>query len=220
MARNKGIIIIGYSGHAFVLCDILRACNRPIIGYCDSEIKTENPFHLDYLGKEMNPDVKELIEESSYFIAIGNNQIRRNLFEKMAVKNGTFINAIHPSSIVSEWSDLQDGIMIGARVVINPQVKIGRGVICNTGSIIEHECEIGDFCHIAPSAVLCGAVKVGANSFIGANSVVRQGIRVGENVLIGAGSVVVKDVADHSILVGNPAKDINTKIKSKLFLDS
>ena len=41
-----------------------------------------------------------------------------------------------------------NGVMIAANATINPLAKIGTGAICNTGGIIEHECEVGDFAHI------------------------------------------------------------------------
>jgi sugar O-acyltransferase (sialic acid O-acetyltransferase NeuD family) len=109
-----------------------------------------------------------------------------------------------------------DGVMIAANATINPLAEIGRGVICNTSSSIDHECIIGDFTHIAPGAVLCGNVKVGRSTFIGANSVIRQGIIIGNNVTIGAGTVVVKDIPDNSTVIGNPARKLLKKPASRL----
>lgn len=53
--------------------------------------------------------------------------------------------------------------------------------------------------------------KVGDNVFVGMNSIILPGITVGNNVIIGAGSVVTKDVADFSIVAGNPARLIRTE---------
>jgi acetyltransferase-like isoleucine patch superfamily enzyme len=47
-------------------------------------------------------------------------------------------------------------------------------------------------------------VKKGAS--IGANVTILPGITLGEKCMVGAGSVVTKDVADYSIVYGNPAK--------------
>jgi len=41
---------------------------------------------------------------------------------------------------------------------------------------------------------------------VGGASVLFPGITVGENALIGAGSVVTRDVADRTIVAGNPAR--------------
>ncbi|MCG8433058.1 MAG: N-acetyltransferase, partial [Gammaproteobacteria bacterium] len=47
-------------------------------------------------------------------------------------------------------------------------------------------------------------VKRGAS--IGANSTIVCGNTIGQHALIGAGSVVTKDVPDHAIVYGNPAR--------------
>lgn len=47
-------------------------------------------------------------------------------------------------------------------------------------------------------------VKRGAS--IGANATILPGITIGEHAMIGAGSVVTKDVPDHALVLGNPAR--------------
>ena len=201
------MIIIGYSGHGFVVYGILTASGKKITGYCDTEEKKYNPFSLSWLGTEDNNTVLALFKENEFFIAIGNNAIREKIFKKLAEKFFYPINAIHPSAVIDDSALLaKNGIMIAANAVINPLAKIGTGAICNTGCIIEHECIVGDFVHIGPGAVLCGNVKVGNNTFIGANAVVRQGIVIGNNAMVGAGTVVVKDVPDNVTVLGVPAK--------------
>lgn len=51
-------------------------------------------------------------------------------------------------------------------------------------------------------------ITVGNNVWIGGNSVLLPGITVGNNSIIAAGAVVTKDVPDHTIVGGNPAKVI------------
>jgi sugar O-acyltransferase (sialic acid O-acetyltransferase NeuD family) len=201
------MIIIGYSGHGFVVCGIINAAGKKITGYCDSEEKPYNPFALPYFGKEDSETALAAFKENEFFIAIGNNAIRQKVFDKLALQKLSPGNAIHPSAIMDVSAKLAEhGVMIAANVVVNPLAQIGTGAICNTGSIIEHECRVGDFAHIGPGAVLCGNVKVGNNSFVGANAVVRQGVTIGNNVMIGAGAVVLKDVPDNVTVMGVPAQ--------------
>ena len=95
--------------------------------------------------------------------------------------------------------------MISSNVVINAMSKIALGAICNTSCTIEHNCEIGEFSHIGPSATLCGNVRIGNETFIGAAAVIKEGVSIGNNVTIGAGSVVLKNIPDNVTVVGNPA---------------
>ena len=207
MSRSAGVILIGYSGHAFVVCDILDFQHATVEGYCEKNKKENNPYDLMYLGQEK--DCLDSIRKHEYFVAIGDNGLRRTISQNlMAELDFLPIKAIHSSSIVSESADLAQGVMIGPGAVVNSQVVVGSGTICNTRSVVEHECEIGEYCHIAPGAVLCGAVILGEGSFIGAGAVVKEGVIIGSKVLIGAGTVVIKDIPDNSVVVGNPQRFI------------
>ena len=53
---------------------------------------------------------------------------------------------------------------------------------------------------------------IGSNVFVGGGSIIMPGIRIGNHVIVGAGSVVTKDVPDHSVVVGNPARVIRTGV--------
>ncbi len=202
----KPLILIGYSGHSYVVNDIFLSQNIKATFYCDSEEKSHNPLNLNYLGDNTNAFTKGFFQEKDYFIAIGNNAVRRKIQLDLSEKNHFPVNAIHNSVILSNFATIGQGVMLSMGTVVNAFAKIGDGVIINTNATIEHECQIGDFVHIAPGAVLCGDVHVGENTFIGANSVVKQGIKIGKNVTIGAGSVIIKDIPDNTTWVGNPAK--------------
>ena len=53
---------------------------------------------------------------------------------------------------------------------------------------------------------------IGKNSVIGVNSIILPGVRIGDHCVIAAGAVVTKDVPDHCIVAGNPAKVIRTDV--------
>lgn len=53
---------------------------------------------------------------------------------------------------------------------------------------------------------------IGYNVFVGGGAIIMPGVRIGNHVIIGSGSVVTKDVPDHSVVVGNPAKVIRTGV--------
>ncbi|MEO6868586.1 MAG: acetyltransferase [Ginsengibacter sp.] len=204
------MILIGYGGHGYVAYCIAKAMGKEFTGYCDIDQKEYNPFNLEYFGSEQKNGAIEFLKKRPFFIAIGYNEIRRAVFQTLAEKNIFPINLIHPSAVICPSAAIGHyGIMIASNVCINPLSKIGKGAICNTGCIIEHECQIGDFAHIGPGAVLCGNVHIGENSFVGAKSVIREEIKIGKNVIIGAGSVVVKDIPDNSKVAGNPARPLS-----------
>lgn len=208
MSDSK-IVLIGYSGHGLVVADAALEAGLSLSGYTELTKKSKNPFNLSYLGSEeelLNDDKLEV--KYKYILGIGNNEIREKIAALIISKGRELVSIIHPTAIISKTASLGKGIFVSANVSINALVKIGQNCIINTGSILEHECEILDNVHIAPGAVLAGNVKVGRNSFIGANTVVKQGVTIGNNVVIGAGTVVISDVLDNKTIVGNPVREI------------
>lgn len=211
---SKKLVVVGYSGHAYVCMDIAIENDFNIIGYCDKEEKEHNPYGLEFLGREMEEQARDVIQANEYFIGIGHNVLRCYIMDEIAQTNRGKLpvtlfsktSSISPKAIISEV-----GVLVASNVVVNALAKIGDGVILNSGCIVEHECEIGEYAHIAPGAVLAGNVKVGRLSFIGANSVVKQGVTIGKNVTVGAGAVVLENVPDNAVAVGNPAKIIKYK---------
>ena len=203
---NNEAVIIGYSGHAYVLIDILMSNEYHVRGYCDVEAKSHNPYGLAYFGHEKDDAVLNLIKGKKVFVGIGDDATRARIFEYLFFKNINCPSVVYHISSVSAKATIGSGTVVMPGVVINSGARIGKGVICNSSSVIEHECVVGDYSHIAPGAVLAGAVTVGIRTFIGANSVVKQGVKIGNNVIVGAGSVVINDVSDGLTVYGNPAK--------------
>jgi sugar O-acyltransferase (sialic acid O-acetyltransferase NeuD family) len=211
---KKPVAVVGYSGHSYVIIDILLNAGRIVTAYCDAEQKEKNPYHLTYLGKES--ESLSALKSFDYFIGVGHNGIRKKIFNQLYEQLGNPVNAIHPSAVISASVEMNHGIMISANATINPLVTLGEGVICNTSCSIDHECIIEDFAHIAPGAVLCGNVRIGAGTFVGANAVIKQGITVGRNVTIGAGTVIIRDIPDNMMVVGNPQRILQKEEHRKL----
>jgi sugar O-acyltransferase (sialic acid O-acetyltransferase NeuD family) len=199
----KNIVLIGYSGHAYVVFESFFSQGQIVIGYTDIEEKQKNPYSLKWLGSETQQEVIEALKKYDYFVSLGDNLLRKKVSKNLISQLGQPQNTIHKSATISRTMDCGIGNMFAAGCVINPLVKIGNGVICNTGCIIEHECIINDYSHIAPGAVLCGNVTVGEGSFVGAGAVIKQGVKIGQDVIIGAGAVIYKNVLDNTKVVGN-----------------
>ena len=54
-------------------------------------------------------------------------------------------------------------------------------------------------------------ITIGKNAFIGARAMILPGVCIGGMSIVGAMSVVSKDVPDHQIVAGNPAKKIGER---------
>jgi acyl-[acyl carrier protein]--UDP-N-acetylglucosamine O-acyltransferase len=85
---------------------------------------------------------------------------------------------------------------------IGPFVRLGRNNIINSRALIEHDCIVGDDCHISTSAVLNGNVTVEHGSLIGSASVLREGIVVGARCIVGMGSNLRHTLPSDTVFTG------------------
>ncbi len=198
--ENK-VNLYGASGHSKVIADILLSNNVLIEKIIDDNPKIETILGIK-VYKNTNSDFDE---NSNWIISIGNNKVRKMLSAKL---NLCFSTAIHKNAVISNYSTLDEGTVVMAGAIINPDVKVGKHCIINTNAVIEHDCVLEDFVHISPNASLAGGVTIGEGSHVGIGATIIQGVSVGKWVTIGAGTVILKDVPNFVTIVGNPGRII------------
>ena len=142
------------------------------------------------------------------FIGIGSSQIRSKLYSEHSKSDISFINIAHPTATLSKTIQVKEGSFFGPNSVVNAQANIGVCVIVNSAAVVEHDCVIGDFSHIAPRATIAGGVEVGRYTLIGGNSFINENIKIADNIIVGSGSVVPFDLLEAGTYVGNPVKKI------------
>lgn len=200
------IIILGAGGHAKVIADILLKTQVPVAGYLDDDPTTWNTVRLgiQVLGPiqritEYNPD--------GIVCGIGDNNIRYRIVSTLSSKfQARWINAIHPSAVISPSARLGVGVVVAAGTVINTDAEIRDHTIINTGATVDHDCVLEPFAHIAPGCHLAGNIHIGEGVLLGIGSLVTPGNSIGAWSVIGAGSTVVDEIPDHVTAKGTPAR--------------
>jgi acetyltransferase EpsM len=192
--------ILGASGHARVILDILDANHQKISGIWD-----DNPKLKVFCDLPVSGTISQFRDLSPGYaiVAVGNNRMRKEIAEEVKLHFGI---AVHPKSAVSPTVALGEGTVIMPHASINAGAKIGVHVIVNTNASVDHDCIIGDYVHISPQAGLAGNVEVGLGAHIGIGAVVIQGVHIGAWSVIGAGAVIIEDVPDFAVVVGNPGR--------------
>ncbi len=204
--------IIGSGGHATVVVDTARASGVfDVLGCLDDDVGRHGG---QVLGAPVVGSIsKATVEEHrihNAVIAIGSNTVRRTI----AARLGSLLEwavVIHPDAYVAESATLGEGAVVFAGVVIQPQVRVGRHVICNTSSSVDHDSRIGDWVHIGPGARLAGDTAIGDGALLGIGSSVAPGVGVGEWSVVGAGATVIHDLPSNVTAIGTPSRSITTR---------
>ena len=127
------------------------------------------------------------------------------------------------------FSHISANAKIGNNVIIGQNVFVGKGVVIGNGCKIQNNVSVyegvtlEDDVFIGPSVVFTNVKEPRANieqknnflqtlvkkgATIGANATIICGNTIGQNSFIGAGSLITKNVNDHSLVHGAPAKYI------------
>lgn len=137
---------------------------------------------------------------------------------------------------VQGGASIGEGCSLGQNVNVGNNVKIGSHVKIQNNVSIYEGVEIEDYVFCGPSMVFTNVltprskyptgsagysktlIKEGAS--IGANATIVCGHTVGRNALIASGAVVTKDVLDHALMAGVPARWIGWVCECGQKLDS
>lgn len=202
------LLIIGAGGHGKVVADIALKMDRwDYIAFLDDNDDIKTSMGIEVIGK--SADMFRYIKDYDIFVAIGNNETRKVIQEKLEVEGASIPVLIHPDAIIGEKVEINAGTVVMAGVVVNCCTIIGKGCIINTGATIDHDNLIEDYVHISPGVHTAGAVRIGKGTWLGIGSIVSNNIKITSDCTIGAGSVVVRDIDKSGTYVGVPARRIN-----------
>lgn len=133
---------------------------------------------------------------------------------------------------VRERARIGSGCIIGKNVYVDTDVVIGDRVKVQNNVSVFHGVTIEDGVFVGPHVCFTndrmprainpdGSLKSDADwevspilvrhgAALGANSTILPGVTIGRWGMVGAGSVVTRDVAEHELVAGNPARRLGS----------
>ncbi|MGM0949952.1 MAG: acetyltransferase [Bacillota bacterium] len=207
----RNVAIVGDGGHGKVIRELINArSDTRLAAVLDDKFRTFEAGKEWYTGPlEAISEVRRLVPDVLFLIAIGNNSVRKHLAERLGLKKEDFITLIHPSAIVSKSAVIGEGTVIMAGAIIQADARIGAHCIINTGAVAEHDNQLSDYVHLSPRVTLSGAVAVQEGVHIGTGANVIPQLTIGSWSVVGAGSAVIRSIPDRVTAAGAPARIIS-----------
>lgn len=214
---KKRLVIIGAGGHATSIANIALACGYSIECFIDKHKTSES-----LLGTRIAPDIQNIKnpEDHHYAIGIGDNHARQKLYENLTAEKNNLIfpPLIHPSATISFFTEIGEGTVIMPNSCIGPNSKVGKFCIINTHASLDHDCLMGDYSSLAPSATTGGKVIIGERTAICIASTIKHGLEIGSDCVVGASSLALHNISNNTVSYGIPAKEIRRRYPGEKYL--
>lgn len=167
------MLILGAGGYGKVVLDVAKSmkCYETIHFLDDGKERGEEVLEHKVVGKISECHLYSR-NYTDAIVALGNNEVRLELTKKLKEIGYHVPILVHPTSVLSQYSNIKEGTVIMPQAVINADAKIGKACIINTGTVIEHDCIVGEGSHIAYRAVLGGEAKVGCEVLVDIGEIV------------------------------------------------
>lgn len=160
-----------------------------------------------YLGTE-EQWLAEGRTDVRFIVAIGQPLTRELVAGRLLSSGLSPISVIHPRAVVEPDARIGLGVVICGGAQVSTNVTLGDHVHLNPGCIIGHDAELEPYVSVNPGAIVSGNVLVRQRALLGAGSVVLQDLSVGNDATVGAAACVTRDVAAGAVVVGVPARSL------------
>lgn len=226
MSGRLPIIILGSGGHAMVVWDLLESIGRfDVLGFTDISQLVGTQRQLGSLARPVLGDDTVCAEylrrypSLQLLAGIGPEPcaVRRQILGTLESCGAEHVcTAIHPRATVAASVRLSHGTVVMAGAVINPRAVIGAHCVVNTSATVDHDCCLGDNVFIQPGAHVGGTVTIADGAVVGIGASVREQTHIGRDAVIGGGAFVNRDVPDHAVVVGVPARVLRYRTQERL----
>ena len=175
-------------------------------------------FTLNQIEKFKEPDSYCYTQWPDY-VTIGKNcRIKQGVyfspqgfgFQKF---EGAWIHIPHSGKIIIEdYVEIFEGANIVRATAEDGVTLIGSGTKIDYNVHVAHNVRIGRNCLIIAGSIIGGSAVIGDDCYLGIGCMIKNKVKIGNGCTIGMGAVVIRDVPDGATVVGNPAKQIGTKL--------
>lgn len=195
---NREAFVLGHGGHARVIASLL----------ADHDVRfvVPDPSEPGDLAEDELFTRLERGEALRVYLGVGENAVRRRLFERLSQTPALLEPCVAPTAFVASGAQLGRGTLVCPGAVVMTGARVGDNTIVNTLASVDHDCVVGPHGLLAPGVTLAGDVRIGSDAFLGLRAAVGPGVTLGDRVVVRAASLVLHDVPSDRKVGGVPAR--------------
>jgi sugar O-acyltransferase (sialic acid O-acetyltransferase NeuD family) len=208
------LVILGAGGDALVVAEAIRQAigaghDMELAGFLDDILAGQKVDGLPVLGKL---DDWSSLSDTMHFIPaiqkVRDMPRRASRLEELHIPPARWAKVIHPRAVVARNVKIGAGVYIAACATVQPGCVIGDFATLRGGAALGHDATVERHGYVGPNATLCGKTIMREGAHLGPNAVVLDARQVGRFSVIGIGSAVTKDIAEFTVVMGNPARRV------------
>lgn len=209
---EKEIYFLGV-GHATpIFIELAEACGYTVKGlyHYNDERTGETDHGFPILGS-FDDLYQQDLTGKMFVLTMGNMSIKEEVSKRLLERGATLPTLIHPSASVSRFAEISDcGVLIDKNCEIQSDAIIKEGCVLWSSVMVCHSTTLKPYVFCGPCSLVGAYIEIDSRAFIGQRSLLISGkvYTVGADATIGAGAVVTKPVTAHSIVAGNPAREL------------
>lgn len=212
------IIIIGGKGTAVVVAEqIIDAIERfgynaEILGFAFDDPTMDHVMEFPILCHSYEAKEKYAQYDDVKFLYLLYRsdliKVRSELRDSFNIPREKYLNFIHPTAYIARSVKMGYGNIILANCVFNSNAQLGSFNTFNVACLVGHDTKIGDSNFCAAHTCIGSNLNISDMNFFGINCCIKNKVVMGNCNIIGQCANVVKDVANDTVLIGNPAKPL------------
>jgi len=202
-------IILGAGGAGRTVASVCHHLGGEL-GFLDDGVTAREVNGIPVLGKVAD---RIHFRDDFFIVGYGNRFMveRHSIFHQMQTEELRFFNAIAPQAFVDPNAKLGIGVVLTPHCAILPNATIGNNCHLCVACTVDHDSILGEGVYLSPGVNLAGAVVIDEGAFVGTNATVGPGVHIGAWAKVGAGAVVLRDVAPGDTVAGVPARSLDKK---------
>lgn len=169
-------LILGAGGHGLSVADAIKVNGDTIIGFLDDRNTPGDLIgSIPVLGSlslvfelEQIPLLANQQPPNIFVVAIGDPFYRQIWQDSLELVGAPLGVVIHPRACISASARLEPGCVVLACAVVNANAHLSRGVILNSGSVVDHDAICGAFSQLGVNAAMAGASRLGELALLAA----------------------------------------------------